>query len=96
MVVYVRLLGVLALFLVQREIVAVGEFGVVVLVCMPEGAMLPFSRRIGAMVMGHVIVIVGMGLGRMLMNGLTTLPLYRLRNHATSPVLGVGMLIITR
>jgi hypothetical protein len=73
MVVDVRLGGVVKLLFVVGIIVAVGQLGVIVLVGMPVGLVLKLVAlaRAGAMVVGHVVVVVGMdhplmGVGRRL------------------------------
>jgi hypothetical protein len=64
-VVHVRLFAVPLLFLVAWVVMAVDDRAVVVLVCMPVGAMLPLVQRLVRVVMGDVVVIVAVHTRRM-------------------------------
>jgi hypothetical protein len=77
-IVDMRQLGVLLLLVVLPVVVAVVEFGVVVLMCVPVGAVLPLSDRSPFVKVGHVIVIVIVSLPLVDVLGLFALSLYSL------------------
>src|SRR5581483_7770859 len=61
-VVHVSLAGVVLLLLLEAVVVAVGQLGVIVLVSVPVGAVLPLAEQAPFFVMvGDMIVVVAMG-----------------------------------
>jgi hypothetical protein len=81
-----RQLGVLRLLVVLPIVVAVVELGVVVLMCVPVGAMLPLSDRAPFVKVGNVVVIVVVCLPLVDVLGLFALSLYSLLCHRLPPV----------
>src|SRR5688572_2077154 len=80
-VVDVRFLSVVRHLLLEVEVVRVLQLGVVVLVRVPEGAVLPLVNRTSHVVVGDVVVIVLVHRGRVSVSPLTPLafgPLRRL------------------
>ena len=65
----------LGLFLLLRIVVAVDEHVVVVLVRVPERAVLPLAQRVVGVVVRDVIVVVGVSSGGVGMLGLLALAL---------------------
>jgi hypothetical protein len=81
-IVDVRLLAVVPLLVIAAVIMAMGDRRVVVVVCMPEGAVLPLAERAAdaaAVVMGNVVVIVRVDLCGVRVLGLAALALGSLR-----------------
>src|SRR5262245_52330819 len=68
-------LTMLLFFLPMTVIVAVHELGVIVLVRMPMGAVLPLTERTAAVVMGDVVMVVRVHLRRMRVLGFFALAL---------------------
>jgi hypothetical protein len=85
-VVSVRQLGVLLLLVALAVVVAVVELGVVVLMCVPVGPVLPLSDRPPFVKVGNVVVIMVVLLPMVDVLGLFALPLYALLCHLLPPV----------
>jgi hypothetical protein len=77
----------LLLFLLMTVIVTVHELGVVVLVSVPMGSMLPLTEGTAAVVMGDVVMVVGVQLRRMRVLGLFAFALGTLHSRH---LLGLG------
>ena len=81
MIVHVRFFAVLGLFLLLRVVMAVHKKVVIMLVCVPVLAVLPWVQRIVGMMVGDVIVIV-----RVRSGGVGVLRLFALTLRVLVPV----------
>ena len=86
----VRDLAVMEVLILLTVVVTVGQLVMCVLVAVPERSVVPLAHAEYAtrMVMGHMIMIMGVALGRMRMHQLLAFAFNVLRCHATTSLVG--------